>query len=610
MKREPALRWLPVSCALALVLSAILTPTMVLPAAPAAALDLEDGSVALGGSARIPFANAYAIALMIALQSVVVAVARFIPIRIRVRDHERALPITTRDAVLARMATTGISLLAPMCIAAAVFAAFRVEDLWRVPLQGALAISAAVSLAFVYRPRRAVLGGLETVLVAVVAVAVLIGSVLAPPDLFAALAAAVTCAALATVVARTGGVATVDDPRPEPAAGGARPLDLGVRLFGPLRWTLVRSTVLRPQVIAFLVLAAVAPAAFAGGNRAILIWVATLTAAGTLRIALQSLHGLGGLPFPRERLLRYAVLPTLAVLAASVVASEARSRPFVGMEPFSRGVALDLASERTLTGLGTYHEHVRVPPSLWRIGSPEDAVVTAPWGETATVHTHPLWPGASVVAYNPYDVEMAGSREFLEWQLARALAAVHGPDADHADAAETWVRSMEPEGGLDALRRAMPAAVSLRLRESDSTELGYAIDPWRDAPRRIGFAALEATLLWLVLCAFVLRPNVPDDRGRFWRTILQSDALGVTLIVGFACSVIIYESADRVLVDVVEASLGQWIDARIGGTPWAWAGLVAAVAAGGYALLRWRIGRIEVPPLALNGWTKKPVAIF
>lgn len=629
MKREPALRWLPATCALALVVAAILAPVLAIPidvgSPPVMAVPVDAGgpaelgrggepTVRMGGRvARLPAANAYGIALMIALQSVVVALARFLPIRIRVREFERALPIRTRDAVLARMATTWLSLFAPLCVATAVFAAFPVEGLWQVPVYGALALASAVSVVFVYRPRRAALGVVETVAVVAAGLGVLVASAIAPMGAFSVAAAIIVGACLATISSRTGHGAAADDPRAEPARSTGAPADLGVRLFGPLRWTLLRSTALRPQSLVFFALAAIAPAAFAGGNRALLVWIAVLVAGTSLRLGLQSLHGLGGLPVSRERLLRYAAVPSLVVLVASVVASTMIPRPFTGIEPFSRGVAIDGASDDTLTDHDVYRDHVRVPPSFWRIGTRGDAVVTAPWGETAEVLAHPLWPGSDVVAYNPYDVDVMSSARFLEWQLSRALVAVHGDAPDPDAAAEAWVASgfSDDDEGPWAWRRGLPMKVSLpRLRDADSTEYGYALDPWRDAPRRAGFAALQVTLLWLVLCAFVLRPNVPDARGRQWRRALQSDGFGVVLLVALALAVVVYEAGDRALIQVLEASAGQWIDARIGGTPWAWAGLVLAVAASGYALLRWRIGRIEVPPLALNGWTKKPVAIF
>ncbi|MFT6832932.1 MAG: hypothetical protein ACJAZN_003110, partial [Planctomycetota bacterium] len=53
-----------------------------------------------------------------------------------------------------------------------------------------------------------------------------------------------------------------------------------------------------------------------------------------------------------------------------------------------------------------------------------------------------------------------------------------------------------------------------------------------------------------------------------------------------------------------------WIDARLGSSPLMWSALVLSLAALSYVFLAWRIQRIEVPPLAANGWTKKPLPIY
>ena len=52
--------------------------------------------------------------------------------------------------------------------------------------------------------------------------------------------------------------------------------------------------------------------------------------------------------------------------------------------------------------------------------------VTAPWGESLTPATDPLWRGRRPALYDPYEVTAESSPGFIEFQIRRAVAAVYG----------------------------------------------------------------------------------------------------------------------------------------------------------------------------------------
>ena len=60
----------------------------------------------------------------------------------------------------------------------------------------------------------------------------------------------------------------------------------------------------------------------------------------------------------------------------------------------------------------------RVPPA------------TAPWGETQTPVSEPLWRGGRPVLYKPFSTPTGSSERFVAWQIARAAAAVYGAPLD------------------------------------------------------------------------------------------------------------------------------------------------------------------------------------
>ena len=52
--------------------------------------------------------------------------------------------------------------------------------------------------------------------------------------------------------------------------------------------------------------------------------------------------------------------------------------------------------------------------------------VIAPWGESFTPRTQPLWRGRAISLYGPYEVGSESSSRFVEYQMRRAVEAVYG----------------------------------------------------------------------------------------------------------------------------------------------------------------------------------------
>ncbi|MEM6569639.1 MAG: hypothetical protein AAF957_14615 [Planctomycetota bacterium] len=558
------------------------------------------------GSDHVLDASAvYLILVALAIQGFGIVSARF-GFGPRVQPVERMLPMPTRSVVLQRMAGTWIGLMAPLVGGALVWAlALRSAEeaalLGLVVLRGATALTFAVALLFAYRPRVVRPSALTLGSLVIVGIAVVVGMGVA--DSFAVdVAVAVAAAALvATVWTRLAGWTPVDDPaigQPERRATSSRSL---ADVFGPTRWALLRSTVLRPAVLFILVLGGAFFAVVGNESAVFALWLPALVIDGALRLGLSTLHGTDGLPLPRRRVLAYASLPSLLVLtAAAGVRSlqEPQAPPFARVSPIVR---IDGASDDTLVAEFDYEDHVRVPAHLWRFaGSPAEAIVVAPWGETAEMIPHPVFWGASTCVYNPYDVRSTSSGRFLAWQVARALNDVHGADVTPEAVRARWLPSLDLEACIGGQH----------IREADAEDWGIAAPAHPGIPNRFGFGAFLVALAWLAIGAFTLRRNVPSRSGATWDRLMRHQAAPMVLVFALVILAQFMWTTDRALLSVLAAQLHLALDAALGSSPWAWAILVLGVQGVGLAYLTRRVDRIEVPPLPTNGWTKKEVAIW
>jgi hypothetical protein len=103
-------------------------------------------------------------------------------------------------------------------------------------------------------------------------------------------------------------------------------------------------------------------------------------------------------------------------------------------------------------------------------------VIRAPWGESHTPAAHPVLSDTGPAIYNPYENGPTNSTRFVDWQMRRAVEAVHGipvprqvSEADHqpGESFESGVArgNFTPDysRGLGSERRSRTAAVALLI---------------------------------------------------------------------------------------------------------------------------------------------------
>lgn len=619
-KREPIVRWIPISCVLAII-SARLT----LPIAEVLSVDdlrpsdvLDSGPLGgpLGGASRGRDHPGFAYAMLIvaALQACLIVSARFLPVRVRVRPMERGLPVTARSIVLERWLAVFMGIAVPFLAGSLVWA-WRLRDggdfgvFASVIALGLMSIAVSAMLLFAYRPSVPVLGTLEATLLCVVATAAAIAPAWGAQN---PLATAVVLGAVGLalgVVLRTMVPAgsPADNPRVKGAAAdgsrGSLSLDsAGVRAFGPTRWTLVRSTLLKPSAILMLIGGAFFVAFSPIRNPIFALYLPIAMVVIPLRLGLNALHGLDPLPMDRTRLLHVAGLTSLAVLVVAMATSELLERPVSNRGVLRQGVAIVKGFERRVGSDGLYEIHVRVPAEQWRLATSADgARVTAPWGETSDPIRHSLFRKAPVAAYCPYDVSPTNSGRFLVWQTWRALQDVHGYAGTEADVHATWFEGLDLHVPI----------LQQHIEDREADEWGVAI-PGRpqEAPYSACLAALFAVAIWGVASLVMFRNRSQTAPTFGWRRFMTMDTLFMLGLMAFVIALIILGGVDPAITPIMRARLLAGINAMLGSSLLLWIVLCAGVALGFYALLRWRVRRIEVPALSVNGWTQSAAPIF
>ncbi|MEM9382836.1 MAG: hypothetical protein AAGB93_22985 [Planctomycetota bacterium] len=610
LRRERTFRLAPWSALFALAFSALILWSLRGLARTTAAIGDSPGRVALLGRGEdsehfLDASAAYLILVALALQAFGVVSARF-GIGPRVHEFERMLPLPTRSVVLQRLAGVWIALMAPLVGSAVVWAVAaptgaELAVLGVVVVRCAAVLTLLAFALFAHRPRARRSGPVPMIGILVAWVAVSVGVGLAD-SAAADLAVAATAAGLFAVVwKRLADWTPVDDPAvrtPEHSAGAGRSL---ADVFGPTRWALLRSTVLRPVVLFILVLGGAFFSLVGNESAFAALWLPAIVIDGALRLGLSPLHGTDGLPLARRRVLAYAALPALVVLTAAAGVRSLQTQHTSRFDRVSTIVRIDGASDDTLAAEFDYEDHVRVPPDRWRFArSPKEAVVMAPWGETAEMIPHPVVWGASACVYNPYDVRPTSSGRFLAWQVARALNDVHGADVAPEEVHARWLPHLDLDAPIEGQR----------VREADADDWGVAAPTRTAVPNRFGFGALLIALAWLAISAFTLRRNVPARSDSTWDRVWRHQATGMVLVFALVMIAQYTTLTDRALLPVLIAQLHLALDTALGSSPWAWAILVLGVQGLGFAYLSRRVDRIEVPPLATNGWTKQAVAIW
>lgn len=285
---------------------------------------------------------------------------------------------------------------------------------------------------------------------------------------------------------------------------------------------------------------------------------------------LARLHHLDPLPIARRVLFAVLIVPYFVA--------------FVGGYGVGALVSDHVARDTDLVGLVSVDGSGRVvvPQRFVRVAwNGEVPPAVAPWGEShAPALTTPLWKGSRARVYSPYSTPEGSSREFVAWQLSRALEAVYGARIPARELGRHLA------AGANGVVAADAAGFSPR-REYP------ALRPVGAGPMFPALAVLVC-LPWLIFMAALLglyRAGV-SDRGR------QAMVWGATgSVLAF---LLLFVAA--VVANWIEPWIVQWaieIPVRhLGesalGTLTAWVACAALLAAG-YRMAGLRFARMEVP---------------
>lgn len=607
LKREPTIQKLPLSALIALVLTGFISIRF---------LDLFEGNERSPGVSLLDlsFPVVFGFLAYIAWTIVIAFSARNFAVRVRSAEFEQSLPVTFRHVVLARLSGLWLALFGS-------FVSASIPILMQAPriltgtecvmliARGFVVSGVAAAILGAYRPARLKLTMIESVLVSCASAGAGLLSFWFAPGLLDL----IYCVILVGLIVYLWYSLPSTSWAPFPAASkrvvsnGPRTTaprnakaSFGVRFFGPLRWTIIRSSLLRPRLLGIAAFSWVY-AAFPPIGPAMAGWFVALVPWMALNLGLNVIHGIDSLPVRRERILRIVGLTTLAFTMSSMIAFASKDRWNRTYGVIAWGVEVDRVSEETFDAEHHFRLHVKVPAAEWLVAhDPSEAVITAPWGEQVAPTLHPIHSGSSTFIYNPFDVQEDSSGEFLAWQVQRALDEVHGPAAHSEEKFAEWIATIPMD---------QPISES-RIEEASSAHWGYSVVNHSQTPNGPGFAALGAALLWIVVCGFALRPNVPSTKLPAWWSKLPRGLGLVLVIVPLAIAIAHIETSDRTLVPVLIEKAHMWLDAQLGSSPALWALLVLCVSASGYAFLAWRIQRNEVSPLFVHGWRKKALPIY
>jgi len=282
------------------------------------------------------------------------------------------------------------------------------------------------------------------------------------------------------------------------------------------------------------------------------------------------LHHLDPLPVPRRILFALLVVPCFAACVAGY-----------GLGAFAAGRAARRAELVGFPATGEVHS-VTVPMWARRIaweGRPP--AVVSPWGESHVPLAWPLWRGSRAVLYSPFSAPRGSSREYVAWQLSRAVEAVYGRRVPGDEIADRYLVT-----GADG--RVVPRA-GARLLSGDDPRLS----PVGGGPM---FAVLMALVCvpWLLLVALLLRAyraGVSDARrqGLFWGLAV----LVVVFFVGQAAAVIAGLARPwlaTALVEIPVRALGESAAATV--AAWVSGAALLFVA---YRLAESQFARMEIP---------------
>lgn len=551
---------------------------------------------------------------------------RVLPLRCRVEEHERSLPIAYGELLVTRAVAVFLAWALPLATCTLAWIPFRHGE---AVLTGLFTASADVhgeavltghftasanllaaglvwaGLCFRWHLRSPTLSIIEVVGLVAFGIAVVSVPVLVEVSWIGWVYAALGLYLFRGIRSAAGDA--IPDPslrsaaRPRRRVGDDR--DTRPRL-APLTLVLFRSTLLRRHALLALGFAPVlALMGRAGGNSPMMSYFTVFFAWQYTRLALNVLNGVDSLPLNRSRVLPFVALPPLAaLLIAFGISSQIKEEQSSG-DPVSRQVSLANYSSYLVGGYRKYRTHVRVPAHLWRVSAFRTPVeITAPWGESATMEHHSLLAGFPLAVYNPYDIAPESSLRFMYWQLGRALEDATGAADQQTELERRVLALYKDEDDLDVT--AGVATLWFWPHMAGYLQAIQAV-PTLPLPNEAWFLLAMAGGVWLCLMAFLLRPNIPPPTRVAWQCMMLWRMIGITVAVLPLWWLATSAAGDRVLASVLPAMLHHALDSMLGSSTVAWILADAALIGGSYVWLCRRINRIEVPPAPTVGWARK-----
>jgi hypothetical protein len=307
------------------------------------------------------------------------------------------------------------------------------------------------------------------------------------------------------------------------------------------------------------------------------------------------LRDVGHLPIARRRLAAWVLLPPLLAMGLGFLGALAAWE----LDPGTHWAQqVDLAKQRRAgESKDAASDHVMVPgallrPVLFPARRSGSFVVTAPWGESATLRFEPLLPGLPLAFANPYDITPESSIDFVAWQLSRAVRDAYGAEVAPEEIRERYLSVLQG--------RVIGPFFDQRFGE-DHPEIDHV-----DRPGAVGWSLGLLVLVWLVAGWWGTGAGVPPadrirwERSRRWVRTLQ--ITGGLVVLGLVFG----PSAWHRRLPGVEDSLAAALVRAVGGSEWVIPVAALVLAAAGYAWLARRFERMEVPPALQRTWIQAP----
>jgi hypothetical protein len=148
------------------------------------------------------------------------------------------------------------------------------------------------------------------------------------------------------------------------------------------------------------------------------------------------LRAIDHLPISRRLFFGYLMIPGIAVLLAGLALGA-----FFGRGVFKE----DWLWDRFLRIEGRPER--AIPYDFLELAwDGEPPPVTSPWGETYPPWRRPVFGGDGAVVYRPYDTPPDASREFVAYQIGRALRAEYGPEFPAREVERRYIEGAEDCG--------------------------------------------------------------------------------------------------------------------------------------------------------------------